>query len=66
MGGLVSRGAILRYADQMGRDDVRLFITLATPWGGAVSAEKAADARIVLPPSFQDMSPSSAYLRSRA
>ena len=32
MGGLVSRGAILRYSEQMGRDDVRLFITLATPW----------------------------------
>ena len=64
MGGLVSRGAILRYAEQMGRDDVRLLVTLATPWGGTVSAEKAAGAPIVLPLSFQDMSPSSAYLRS--
>jgi pimeloyl-ACP methyl ester carboxylesterase len=64
MGGLVSRGAILAYAEEMGRDDVRLFVTLATPWGGSVSAEKAADARIALPPSFRDMNPTSAYLRS--
>jgi pimeloyl-ACP methyl ester carboxylesterase len=64
MGGLVSRGAILEYTEEKGRDDVRLFVTLATPWGGAVGAGGAADAPIVLPPSFHDMNPSSAYLRS--
>lgn len=63
MGGLVSRGAILRYAEETGRDDVRLFISLATPWGGAPQAEKAANAPIVLPLSFQDMSTDSDYLR---
>lgn len=63
MGGLVSRGAILKYADEMERHDVRLFITLATPWGGHVSAERAADAPIALPLSFRDMNPASDYLR---
>jgi pimeloyl-ACP methyl ester carboxylesterase len=63
MGGLVSRAAILEYEREAGRKDVRLFITISTPWGGQASAEGAANARIELPPVFQDMSPSSAFLR---
>jgi pimeloyl-ACP methyl ester carboxylesterase len=63
MGGLVSRGAILKYANEMGRDDVRALVTLATPWGGAGAAQNAASAPVELPPSFQDMAPASGYLR---
>jgi pimeloyl-ACP methyl ester carboxylesterase len=63
MGGLVSRGAILKYHASTGRDDVRLFVTLSTPWGGDVKAEKAGEAPIELPESFSDMNPSSDYLR---
>jgi pimeloyl-ACP methyl ester carboxylesterase len=62
MGGLVSRGAILRYSENTGRDDVGILITLATPWGGDVSAAGTADAPIMLPDSFSDMGPSSEYL----
>jgi len=60
MGGLVSRGAILKHAHPM-EDRIRLFITLATPWGGA--APRAAALPTMLPPSFEDMNPSSDYLR---
>lgn len=63
MGGLVSRAAILEYEREAGREDVRLFVTISTPWGGQTSAEGAANARIELPPVFQDMSPSSDFLR---
>jgi pimeloyl-ACP methyl ester carboxylesterase len=63
MGGLVARGAILKYAAETDRDDVGLFVTISTPWGGDVSAERAASAPIALPPSFEDMSPKSDYLR---
>jgi pimeloyl-ACP methyl ester carboxylesterase len=63
MGGLVSRGAILKYEEETHRDDVRLFVTISTPWGGDVKAKSASDAPIKLPLSFQDMSPSSDYLR---
>jgi len=64
MGGLVSRGAILKYAAESGRqDDVRLFVTISTPWGGQPQAESASGAPIELPPVFTDMSPSSDYLR---
>jgi pimeloyl-ACP methyl ester carboxylesterase len=63
MGGLVSRGAILKYRESTGRDDVRLFVTISTPWGGDVKAEKAGDAPIELPESLSDMNPASDYLR---
>jgi pimeloyl-ACP methyl ester carboxylesterase len=63
MGGLVARGAILDYFAETGRDDVRLFVTLSTPWGGEARAEGSTRAPIELPPAFHDMRPSSAYLR---
>lgn len=63
MGGLVSRAAILEYERETEREDVRLFVTISTPWGGQASAAGAAGSRVELPPSFQDMSPTSDFLR---
>jgi hypothetical protein len=63
MGGLVSRGAILKYQQEAERDDVRLFVSISTPWGGDVNAKNTEGAPIELPPSFHDMNPSSDYLR---
>ena len=63
MGGLVSRGAILKYTADTKRDDVRLLLSISTPWDGAATAGGARDAPIELPASFADMSPSSDYLR---
>jgi pimeloyl-ACP methyl ester carboxylesterase len=63
MGGLVSRGAILKYAGETGRDDIQLFVSISTPWGGDVKAQNAESAPIELPESFKDMSPDSDYLR---
>jgi pimeloyl-ACP methyl ester carboxylesterase len=62
-GGLVSRAAILDYERETEREDVRLFLTIATPWGGQARAARAAGARVEMPRSFQDMSPSSDFLR---
>jgi len=58
----VSRGAILEYAEGTGRDDVRLFIAISTPWGGAESAEQSSESPIELPPSFADMRPTGEFL----
>jgi pimeloyl-ACP methyl ester carboxylesterase len=63
MGGLVARGALLEYARESGRQDVRLLVTLSTPWGGAESAERSEGVGIELPPAIADMRPSSEYLR---
>jgi pimeloyl-ACP methyl ester carboxylesterase len=58
MGGLVARGAIL--AQSMEGDPVRLFITLATPWGGVMRARPLP---IPLLPPLEDVAPSSDFLR---
>jgi pimeloyl-ACP methyl ester carboxylesterase len=63
MGGLVSRGAILKSVSETERDHVRLFISISTPWGGDVAARRTGNAPIALPASFTDMDPSSTYLR---
>ena len=63
MGGLVSRGAIFKYATETQRNDIRLFVSISTPWGGDVRAKKTERAPIELPASFKDMNPSSDYLR---
>jgi pimeloyl-ACP methyl ester carboxylesterase len=63
MGGLVARGAILEYARETDRDDVRLLVTLSTPWGGSESAARSANSRVELPPAIADMRPTSDFLR---
>jgi len=63
MGGLVSLGAILKYQEETNRRDIRLFVSISTPWGGDAKAKNADEARIELPLSFSDMNPSSEYLR---
>jgi pimeloyl-ACP methyl ester carboxylesterase len=59
MGGLVGRDAIFKHAQPRAEDPVRLFITLATPWGGV---ERARTSPITLP-ALEDMAPSSDFLR---
>jgi pimeloyl-ACP methyl ester carboxylesterase len=63
MGGLVGRGAILKYADDTKRDDIRLFISISTPWGGDTKAKGTETARVAVPASLKDMNPRSDYLR---
>ncbi len=63
MGGLVARGAILRYYVRTQRTDVRLLVSISTPWGGDTSAARVERSPIELPLSFRDMSPDSDYLR---
>ncbi|MGH0037084.1 MAG: alpha/beta hydrolase [Myxococcota bacterium] len=62
MGGLVSRGAILKYAADTKSQDVKVFISINSPFGGDVKAKSTEGAPIALPLSFEDMDPSSEYL----
>lgn len=61
MGGLVARGAISRYFERTHRSDIRLLISVSTPWAGDVNAARAEDAPVELPLSFRDMDPGSDY-----
>jgi len=63
MGGLVARGAILKYYERTKRNDIRLLISISTPWEGATSAARAEGSPIELPLSFRDMNPDSDFLR---
>ena len=63
MGGLVARGAILKYQEETQQHDIRLLVSISTPWGGDADAGKAEEAKIELPPSLSDMNPNGEYLR---
>jgi pimeloyl-ACP methyl ester carboxylesterase len=63
MGGLVSRGFLLRY-QRHGQVKCPLFITLATPWGGHKAAQLGVDYAPTVVRSWFDMAPGSDYLRA--
>lgn len=64
MGGLVSRGAIQRLADQTGKNFVPRFVSISTPWGGHEAAAKGVSHLNYPVPSWRDMVPDSDYLKA--
>jgi pimeloyl-ACP methyl ester carboxylesterase len=63
MGGLVSRGFLLRYAKE-GRAAVPLFVSIATPWDGHRGAELGLKTAPAVVRVWIDMAPGSDYLKS--
>ena len=63
MGGLVSRGFILRHQQTGARGDVPLYVTMSTPWGGHKAAESGLKAPAVVEV-WRDMVPGSDYQQS--
>lgn len=61
MGGLVSRGYLLR---RSGGARVPLFITLSTPWGGHNAAQMGVEYAPTVVRSWYDMAPGSEYLQT--
>ena len=64
MGGLVSRGFILRHARNVPASRVPLFITISSPWGGHNAAALGVKTSPVVVRVWEDMAPGSAYQRS--
>ena len=64
MGGLVSRGFILRYETPGSRAAIPLYVTIATPWGGHKAAQTGINTAPVVVRVWEDMAPESAYLRA--
>jgi pimeloyl-ACP methyl ester carboxylesterase len=62
MGGLVSRAAIQKIYESTGREDVDVFVSISTPWGGDELAGKAVDHDSAVVPSWRDMAPDSPFL----
>jgi pimeloyl-ACP methyl ester carboxylesterase len=64
MGGLVSRGFLLRYAESDGAAAMPLLVTIATPWGGHKGAELGVKTAPAVVRVWVDMAPGSAYQRA--
>jgi pimeloyl-ACP methyl ester carboxylesterase len=65
MGGLVARAGILEYDALTQRRDIRVFVSISTPFGGdEFAARGAADAPafLAVPPSFRDLAAGSTFL----
>jgi pimeloyl-ACP methyl ester carboxylesterase len=62
MGGLVARSFIINYGQQF--PYVKLFISLATPWGGDRMAEYGVQQSPVVIPSWIDMQPEGDFIKS--
>ena len=62
MGGLVSRDFLMRLHRSVVDFPVRLFVSLATPWGGVPSAAKGVRSSPFVVPSWRDIAPGSDFL----
>lgn len=63
MGGLVSRGFLLRNQTETQRADIPLFVSISTPWGGVPFAATGVKHAPTVVWVWYDMAPRSAYLR---
>jgi pimeloyl-ACP methyl ester carboxylesterase len=64
MGGLVSRGFILRHAQTSRTSRIPIYVTLSTPWGGHKAAESGVKTAPVVVEVWHDMVPGSDYQQS--
>ena len=62
MGGLVSRGFVLRHHETSARDPIREFVTISSPLGGMESAGKGVEDSPVVVRSWYALAPNSDYL----
>ncbi len=64
MGGLVSRGFIMRHTERAAGTDIPLYVTISTPWGGHKAAESGVKTAPVVVEVWRDMVPGSDYQQS--
>ncbi len=64
MGGLVSRGYLLRAAENRRPVSIPLYVTISTPWGGHKGAETGVKRAPVVVRVWRDMAPGSEYQRA--
>ena len=63
MGGLVSRGFILRNVYDNSNDYIKLFVSISSPFGGLETAQKGVEKAPVAIPSWHDVVPGSDYIK---
>ena len=63
MGGLVVREALNRYKGSANENEVHLFVTMATPFGGHAAAASGERHSPIVLPSWRDLNPESPFIR---
>lgn len=63
MGGLISRGFLMKNILRDGQNYIDTFVTISTPWGGHKAAEMGVKRAPEVVPSWRDMQPGSDYQR---
>jgi pimeloyl-ACP methyl ester carboxylesterase len=64
MGGLVSRGFVLRHHQTSAKDPIRMFVTISSPLGGMESAGEGVETSPIVVRSWYGLAPGSPYLES--
>ena len=62
MGGLVVREAINKYQGRSGENQVRLFVSMATPFGGHSAAAAGEKHGLIVLPSWRDLNPENSFI----
>jgi pimeloyl-ACP methyl ester carboxylesterase len=63
MGGLIAREAVNKYQGKSRENEVRLLVTLATPFGGHEAAAKGEEHGLIVLPSWRDLNPANDFIR---
>lgn len=62
MGGLVSRGFVLRHHETSAKDPIRMLVTISSPLGGMASAGEGVETSPIVVRSWYGLAPGSPYL----
>ena len=62
MGGLVVREALNKYKGRTGENQVHLFITIASPFGGHSAAATGEEHGLIVLPSWRDLNPDNSFI----
>ena len=62
MGGLIVREAINKYAGKSNENQVHLFVTMATPFGGHAKAAAGEEHGLIVLPSWRDLNPENEFI----
>lgn len=62
MGGLIVREAINKYKGKADENQVHLFVSMATPFGGHAAAASGEDHGLIVLPSWRDLNPNNAFI----
>lgn len=64
MGGLIVREAMNKYEGNVQENDVKLFVSIASPLGGHPKAKLGVERGLIVLPSWQDLDPSSRFINN--